>query len=84
MALFGPWIGKIEIDPLDFIFCKHIGQGVRINGEKADIIKFNDCFCALKLKEGDNDIRLTFMPYGMGTAVIMAAAGIILLDRILR
>ena len=50
-----------------------------VNGEEADIIKVNDCFCALKLKEGDNDIRLTFMPYGMGTAVIMTAAGIIIL-----
>ena len=58
------------------------GLSAFVNGEKADIIKVNDCFCALKLKEGDNDIRLTFMPYGMGTAVIMAAAGIILLDRI--
>jgi uncharacterized membrane protein YfhO len=50
-----------------------------VNGEKTDIIRTNDCFCALKLKEGDNDIRLTFMPYGMGTAVIMAAVGIIIL-----
>ena len=55
------------------------GLTAYVNGEKADIIKVNDCFCALKLKEGDNDIRLTFMPLGMGTAVIMLAVGIIIL-----
>ncbi len=55
------------------------GLKARINGEKADIIRVNDCFCALKLREGDNDICLTFTPSGMRTAVIMTGVGVVLL-----
>jgi len=50
-----------------------------VNGNRTDLIKVNDAFCALKLSAGENKIQISFKPYGMNFSVIIALIGFILL-----
>lgn len=52
------------------------GFNITINGRKADAIKVNDCFMALKLNEGRNEIRLEFFPQGFVVGLCITFTGI--------
>lgn len=54
------------------------GLAAYINGEKTEIIRTNDAFCAIKLEKGKNEIKLEFIPYGMHAAIILTVSGILL------
>lgn len=55
------------------------GLSAYVNGEKTEIYKVNDAFCAIKLEKGKNSIKLSFVPEGMNIALIISALGFLIL-----
>lgn len=62
------------------------GFNITINGEKTNAIRVNDCFMALKLNEGRNEIKIKFYPQGfiIGLCISLLGLAIIILAVILR
>lgn len=51
------------------------GLTAKVNGESAELIRTNDCFCALRLENGKNIIELSFLPGGMYPGLVLAFCG---------
>lgn len=54
------------------------GFNTYINGKNTELIKVNDCFCAVKLNKGKNKLKMTFYPNGLKISFILMTLGIIL------
>ncbi|MCM1227950.1 MAG: YfhO family protein [Clostridium sp.] len=54
------------------------GFNTYVNGKKAEIIRVNDCFCAVKINEGKNNLKMTFYPNGFKISLILMILGLIL------
>ena len=49
-----------------------------LNGKKTELYKVNDTFCAVKLENGHNNIRLVFYPEGFKVSFIIFTLGILM------
>ena len=50
-----------------------------VNGKKVEPSQTLDTFMAIPLEKGENTVKLSYLPYGLGTGIIIALIGIILL-----
>ena len=55
------------------------GFTVTVNGKKVEPSQTLDTFMAIPLEKGKNTVKLSYLPYGLGTGIIIALIGIILL-----
>lgn len=53
------------------------GFNVYINGNKTELFKVNDCFCAVKLDEGENSLKMVFYPEGFKISIVIMISGLI-------
>lgn len=51
------------------------GLTAYLNGNKTQLLKVNGCFCALKLAEDENQLKIVFYPEGFRPALILAVLG---------
>lgn len=54
------------------------GLTAYLNGSKTRLYKVNDSFCAIKLQDGKNSIRIKFRPEGLTISIIFMTIGILL------
>ena len=62
--------GELALIPLAY----DDGFSAVVNGEKADIINSANLFMEIPLKEGENNIRLTFRPGGFVPGLMVSLA----------
>lgn len=68
-----------ETDDYLYIAVPYVsGLSAYVNGQKTDLYKVNDSFCAVRLQKGDNSIKLAFFPPGMTVGIIMLVSGILI------
>lgn len=48
-----------------------------LNGSKTTLYKVNDSFCAVKLNEGQNSVKLVFCPKGFKVSLILMLSGLV-------
>ena len=53
------------------------GYNITINGEKADYDSYRDTLLMLHLKEGKNDIEISYIPYGFKTGLICSSVALV-------
>ena len=54
------------------------GWSCTVNGEKAELIRTQGSFCAVKLPEGGGTVRMRFCPKGLKTGWLLTCAGLLL------
>lgn len=54
------------------------GISAYVNGEEAEVVRLFDCFFAVPLKEGENQVSLRYSPPGMGVGVLLGIGGVLL------
>ena len=54
------------------------GLTAYLSGSKTRLYKVNDSFCAIKLQDGKNSIRIKFRPEGLTISIIFMTIGILL------
>lgn len=54
------------------------GLKAYLNGTKTKLYKVNDSFCAIKLKDGENNIKIKFYPVGLKISIVFMTFGILL------
>lgn len=59
-------------------FAYNDGYSAELNGEKAELHKVLGSFMAAELKDGENELVLTFCPPGLRTGVVISVIGILL------
>lgn len=58
------------------------GYEAKVNGKKVDLIDVGGVFCAVKLldsSDGNYEIELSFLPYGMKAGIVISIIGIIII-----
>lgn len=55
------------------------GWNAYVNGNKADIIKANVGFIAVKIREGSNKIIFEYVPWGLKTGLILSTAALVVI-----
>lgn len=55
------------------------GYSATVNGQSVPLYRVNDAFLAIPLTDGENEIRLTYVPTGLTTGLSLAVVGILAL-----
>lgn len=53
------------------------GYSVTVNGKEAEIYRVFDAFMAVKLKQGENTIALTYLPRGFQSGMVLSMIGVV-------
>ncbi|MBP8968131.1 MAG: YfhO family protein [Lachnospiraceae bacterium] len=54
------------------------GYNISVNGEKAEYDSYRDTFLVLHLDEGNNEIKINYIPHGFKTGLVLSLIGVIL------
>lgn len=55
------------------------GWSVKVNGKKRNILRVNDAMIGFELSEGENEITMQFIPYGIKLGILISGISMIIL-----
>lgn len=77
--VFGTALAQEEGEYLFLSLPYDEGYTARINGQKVPILRVFDCWMAVPLSQGENQIELRYRPPGLTAGLLLSAAGLVFL-----